>query len=225
MPDFQVHASVDTVPPLAAAADSGLPPLLAVPDGRKQLATRTFFGAALALMAVTASAWHPVAAAVMLILGYTLVRFAITGRAWTALYLTGHKKHQLVTGGPYSMCRNPLYFFTFVGLLGIGLAAGSLSIATLIAAWFALYYPLVIRKEEAKLEALHGEVFIAYRQSTPAFFPRFGLLREAAVYSVQPAKIRANTKDYVWMIWGLGLVQLFALLHQAGLLPLLVRIY
>lgn len=205
-----------------ASPDGGL--LSALP-GRKQMATRIFFVLALAIMATTASAWPPVAMAVMLVLGFTLVRFATIGRAWTALYLIGQKKHQLVTSGPYSMCRNPLYFFTLVGLTGIALSFGSLLAAALIVGWFAVYYPRVIRKEEAKLAELHGDAYVRFRETTPALFPRPALLKEAAAYTVQPAQLRANTKDYVWMIWGLGLVQVFAVLHQGGLLPVLLRIY
>lgn len=234
-----VHAeeinNQDDPPMLDSVTTASLPPAFpspslsgrptVVPEGRKQVATRLFFTAALAVMALSASAWSPLSAAVMLVMGYSLVRLAIIGRAWTALYLIGNKKHCLVTDGPYSMCRNPLYFFTLIGLIGIGFAAGSFSIALLIGAWFVLYYPLVIRKEERKLQALHGEAFAAYKATTPAFFPRLSMLREAAAWSVQPAKVRRTTKDYVWMIWGLGLVQLFATLHYAGILPILIRLY
>lgn len=197
----------------------------AIAAGRKQRATLMFFAGALALVALTASAWRPMAAAAMLVLGYALVGVAVAGRAWTAIYLVANKQHHLVTSGPYSMCRNPLYFFTFVGLIGIALAAGSLVLAGLIGVWFALFYPLVIRKEEAKLAHLHGGAFTTYRQSTPPFFPRLTRLREAASCRVEPARVRANSIDYVWMIWGLGLVQIFAFLHQGGMLPVLTRIY
>ncbi|MBK8177126.1 MAG: isoprenylcysteine carboxylmethyltransferase family protein [Rhodospirillales bacterium] len=199
--------------------------LLSAPDGRKQIATRAFFIAALALLSVTASDWPPLVSAVMLAAGYTLVRFAIAGRAWTALYIAGRKQRELLTLGPYSMCRNPVYLYTFVGLVGIALAAGSLLIAAAVVVWFAGYYPRVIRKEEAKLHDLFADKFVQYCRETPTFFPRLRLLRDAATCGVDPATIRANAKDYVWMIWGLGIVQLLLILHQASLLPVLTRIY
>lgn len=193
--------------------------------GRKQLATRLFFAAVLVAITFTASAWNPYAIAVMLVIGYSLVRVAIIGRAWTALYLIGNKKFTLVTVGPYAMCRNPLYFFTFLGLIGIGFAAGSLFVVVLIGAWFAVYYPFVIRKEERTLRALHGEAFSTYRTSTPPFFPRLMALRDTAEWSVLPGKVRQTTKDYVWMVWGLGFVQLIAFLHFQGILPTYLHIY
>ena len=37
------------------------------------------------------------------------------GRIWCSLYIAGYKNNVLVIEGPYSMCRNPLYFFSFIG--------------------------------------------------------------------------------------------------------------
>lgn len=202
--------------------------LAVAPQGRKQWATRLVFAAGLAVAALSRSAWGSLACVAMLLIGYSLVRLAILGRTWTALYLVGSKKHSLVVEGPYAMCRNPLYFFTFVGLVGIGLAAGSLTVAVLVTVWFGFYYPGVIRKEERKLLDLHGESYRRYRAATPAFMPRataLAQLRDAAQLRVLPAQIRANTQDYLWMIWGLGLVQAFTMLHWAGILPVLMQVY
>ena len=43
--------------------------------------------------------------------GMILVGIASLGRMWCSLYIAGYKDDKLVTDGPYSLCRNPLYFF------------------------------------------------------------------------------------------------------------------
>jgi protein-S-isoprenylcysteine O-methyltransferase Ste14 len=40
-------------------------------------------------------------------------------RLWCSLYISGYKNSQLITSGPYSLCRNPLYFFSFVGFAAL----------------------------------------------------------------------------------------------------------
>ena len=46
----------------------------------------------------------------MSILGFILVVFGSFGRIWASLYIEGNKTKNLITAGPFSMVRNPLYF-------------------------------------------------------------------------------------------------------------------
>ena len=58
----------------------------------------------------------------MSILGFVLVVFGSFGRIWASLYIEGNKTKNLVTSGPFSIVRNPLYFFSLIMLLGFSLA-------------------------------------------------------------------------------------------------------
>lgn len=60
--------------------------------------------------------------------GRVLIAICILGRCWCTLYIGGRKGETLVSVGPYSLCRNPLYFFSFVGAAGVGAQTGSLLI-------------------------------------------------------------------------------------------------
>ena len=53
------------------------------------------------------------------ILGYALIIGAALGRIWCNIYITGRKDKELCTDGPYSLCRNPLYLFSFIGVVGV----------------------------------------------------------------------------------------------------------
>lgn len=57
--------------------------------------------------------------------GMAMIAVAVLGRTWSSLYIGGRKNAELVQFGPYSLMRNPLYTFSFIGAAGIGLQLGS----------------------------------------------------------------------------------------------------
>jgi protein-S-isoprenylcysteine O-methyltransferase Ste14 len=57
------------------------------------------------------------------IASYLLVAVATVGRLWCGIYVFGRKSKALCLDGPYSICRNPLYIFTFLGALGVAAAS------------------------------------------------------------------------------------------------------
>jgi protein-S-isoprenylcysteine O-methyltransferase Ste14 len=50
--------------------------------------------------------------------GFSLVLLAIIGRCWASLYIGGRKVRELVTHGPFSIVRNPLYVFSLLARSG-----------------------------------------------------------------------------------------------------------
>lgn len=51
------------------------------------------------------------------VLSFVFLLVAALGRVWTSAYISGRKNHELVVNGPYSLTRNPLYFFSFFAYL------------------------------------------------------------------------------------------------------------
>ena len=91
--------------------------------------TQIFVIILMGTITVSSSAWEiktPFFSTILFFIGIILVGIASFGRLWCSLYIAGYKTDNLVTEGPYSMCRNPLYFFSFIGALGVGFASETL---------------------------------------------------------------------------------------------------
>lgn len=92
------------------------------------------------------------------------------GKQWsiTARVLEGHT---LITAGPYSIVRNPIYTGMFGMLLATGLAIShwiGLLIAVIV---FAIGTAVRVRSEERLLREAFGEEFEAYARKVPAVVP------------------------------------------------------
>jgi len=158
-------------------------------------------------------------------LGIVLVGIASMGRMWCSLYIAGYKNGRLVTEGPYSMCRNPLYFFSVLGVLGIGCCTEMLTFPLLFVVAFAVFYPFVIRSEEKRLEELFGAEFQKYKEGVPVFFPMFSTFREPETYSVRPAAYRRAMFDALWFVWMAGILEVIEGMREIGLSTCLWSIY
>jgi protein-S-isoprenylcysteine O-methyltransferase Ste14 len=80
----------------------------------------------------------------------------------------------LVTGGIYSVCRNPMYLGNILLLLGFGLFANSLWFMLIFFPLFVLFYVAIIRAEEAFLLNRFGKEFDTYKKDVNALIPMIG---------------------------------------------------
>ena len=137
--------------------------------------------------------------------GLLMTLVGILGRAWSTLYIGGRKARELVTAGPYSVSRNPLYLFAFIAVAGLGAQTGSLVMAGLFALGAYLIFAPVVRHEERALRAMFGAEFEAYRAEVPRFLPRFSQWRDVPSLRIDPRRYRRTVLDGLVM---LGLVPL-----------------
>ena len=168
---------------------------------------------------------QPLIAGLLFLLGILFVGVTSLGRVWCSLYIAGHKTTALVTEGPYSLTRNPLYFFSFVGSVGVGLCTETFLLPTLLIIGFALYYPDVIQKEEKILLELHHETYRQYIARTPRFFPDLKYFSEPDTYLVNPKIFRHHLADALMFVWAVGLLEVIEQMHELGWLPVLFSIY
>lgn len=148
------------------------------------------------------------------------------GRVWCSLYLEGRKNSVLVREGPYALCRNPLYFFSFVGAAGTTLATETFTVPAIVCSLFALYYPTIVAAEQKRLELIFGEDYRAYKRDVPAVFPKlFARVKQSESYTVNPRCFLSRVADAAWFIWLIGLFEFSAGLHEEGILPTLFRLH
>jgi protein-S-isoprenylcysteine O-methyltransferase Ste14 len=83
-----------------------------------------------------------------------------------------HKQEMLTMTGPYAYTRNPLYLGSAILAVSVAVATWSWISAAILCGYFALFYSIVMRREEGELRAQFGAAFDEYAQAVPLFFPR-----------------------------------------------------
>ncbi len=137
-------------------------------------------------------------AALALGVGLLAVIVAMLGRVWCAVYIAGRKNAELCQDGPYSLVRNPLYFFSLIGSLGVALATLRWPVVPAVAALFLAYYHAVIRSEEARLVALFPRDYPVYRRSVPRLMPRASGYRTRSLLTLNPSDVARALLEVVW---------------------------
>lgn len=156
--------------------------------------------------------------------GLGLIVFCILGRTWCSLYIGGRKVRNLVTIGPYSVTRNPLYGFSVMGAAGVGAQFGSViaAIAAGFAAWLVFY--LVVLKEERVLTVNFGNAYRRYLAEVPRFLPRFSLWRDVETIEVRPNIVLRTFVDASVFLIAIPIVEGCEYLHEVGVLPTLFHL-
>lgn len=188
------------------------------PFQNRILLSRVFVAIVAGLWALSTPAWHDASLPVaycLAMLGVALATVGAFGRLWSSSYIAGNKNKRLVTDGPYSLCRNPLYFFTFLGGLGVVLTTETLTFPALFIAGFWAFYPGVIRTEEQSLRLLHGEAFDHYRRAVPAFWPSFRSYREPERYEISAVLFRRSLLEVLWFVAAAVMVHFIDDFHSA----------
>ncbi|MES1241952.1 MAG: isoprenylcysteine carboxylmethyltransferase family protein [Acidobacteriota bacterium] len=194
---------------------------LQVSRTRKRLRVSRMFGLSLlALPLFGASTWSSPTLFFGPLLFLTGVLLAVTGfcgRLWCLSYVAGRKKRVLVTAGPYSLCRHPLYLFSLIGGLGLCLCTRTLSAAVLFALAFAVYYPRAIRGEEAFLSDNFPD-YEEYRRRVPRFVPRWSnfIAGDGSVSVCDFGRELVPAAGFLLLI---GVFEMLDSLHAANLLP------
>ena len=154
------------------------------------------------------------------IIGFFLLATAALGRLWCLAFIAGAKNEILITEGPYSVVRNPLYGLNFLGALGLGLAVENPPLALLLACGFALFYPSVVRSEEARLARAFGAAYAAYCVATPRWLPRWSAYHEPESWVMSPRRFRRGLLGAMWFLW---VFMIWELIEEFALIEWLQR--
>lgn len=102
-----------------------------------------------------------------------LIFFAGAGlRFWSTLYIGGRKRLMVVSEGPYSICRNPLYVGTFLIALSVALILQSLTFMACVFVGGVFYALATVPAEERYLSRHLGDAYVRYCREVPRFIPR-----------------------------------------------------
>lgn len=154
-------------------------------------------------------------------LGYVLVLVGAFGRVYCSAYIGGRKNDEVVRHGVFSIVRNPLYVFSFIATVGIGMQSGMLTVLLVLVAAFAMYYPLVVAKEEAFLLHKFGDSYEKYTKEVPRWLPNLKLWNEPEHVDAKPKFIRNTILDALVFFLPFPCFSLIAKLHLLGIIPVL----
>jgi protein-S-isoprenylcysteine O-methyltransferase Ste14 len=127
----------------------------------------------------------------------------------------------LITSGPFSYVRNPLYLGNMLLYAGVGVMSMALFPWLLVIAivWFYIQYYLIVTKEEEYLLERFGSEYEEYRLNVRRFIPRVIAYRPArpGAKGANPAEGMASERrtlqaillvtaaivvKYLWLQWG-----------------------
>ncbi|MGA2266166.1 MAG: isoprenylcysteine carboxylmethyltransferase family protein [Phycisphaerae bacterium] len=157
------------------------------------------------------------------ILGYLFLMAGLGLRIWATLYVGSRKSKVLLTDGPYSLCRNPLYLGTFIIVLGAGLCLTNPLMTLFTILVYIPVHVLVGRAEERHLRDLFGAEYDEYRRTVPAFLPSWKNYHSREEISVSTKAIKRVTLDAAMVLLIPPAAELIEMLHGYHLMPVLWR--
>ncbi|QDO99863.1 isoprenylcysteine carboxylmethyltransferase family protein [Ferrovibrio terrae] len=157
-------------------------------------------------------------------LGYALIFLCITGRSWCSLYIGGRKKTQLVDDGPYSISRNPLYLFSVLGGIGIGLQAGNLTAGLVCGLFVFAIFNTVIQREEIFLKSRFPAAFAAYAARVPRWGPRLSRWQSSEELLVRPRFVLVTFRDALGFLLAIPVLEAVEWAQAEGWLPVLLHL-
>ncbi len=143
---------------------------------------------------------------VVLTAGGLSLRFAAIG--WAYIIRGGKNKlvyaEDLVTGGYFATCRNPLYVGNILVYVGLFMVHGNPWVVIGGSAIFGFAYIAIVAAEEHFLRAKFGSAYEVYSARVARWIPDFSALRTSCA-GMQFSATRSILKDRV-TIFGAGLV-------------------
>jgi len=153
--------------------------------------------------------------------GYAFLLAGLAIRIWSILHVGGRKSHQLVTDGPYAICRNPLYIGTFLLAVGTGLCFENILMFAAILLVFVPMHLVVVRQEEKHLETLFPEDYHIYKQTVARFMPSLGNFKLKEEVLVPVRAIRRIMVDTIGVLLIPEIENFLEVMHTNGVIPVL----
>jgi protein-S-isoprenylcysteine O-methyltransferase Ste14 len=118
---------------------------------------------------------------------------------------------ELVTGGIFAHCRNPLYVGNILMLMGVGILANSLFYMVFVMPLFLFIYQCIVLAEENFLRNKFGTVFDEYCARVNRWIPSLAGLRKTfngMAFNAKRWLLKEYNTQFVWL-GGITLILLF----------------
>lgn len=156
--------------------------------------------------------------------GLALILVALLGRCWCMLYLGGRKGAELIDQGPYSISRNPLYWFSMAAVVGIGAQSGSVLLGPILALFVYAVFNNVIDEEERLLRKVFGAKFSEYCRRVPRFGPRFSNWTGPDELTISVSGLWNTVRDASPYFLAVPLFELIEWAQSSGWFPVLMHL-
>ncbi|HVR76254.1 MAG TPA: isoprenylcysteine carboxylmethyltransferase family protein [Planctomycetota bacterium] len=114
------------------------------------------------------------------IAGGALILAGVALRLWCILQIGGSarktsrlKANHVISWGPYSILRNPIYVANTTVFAGFTVASGLLWALPVVLITLGLWYNAIVRREEDFLAEKHPQAFAEYTRLARRWIPRF----------------------------------------------------
>ena len=191
---------------------------------KSRIKVTRIFAAAILVMLIFGAPILPIKGIAQWI-GYFGLIIAVIGRMLCTMYVGGRKNEALVADGPYSIVRNPLYVFSFCGVVGLGLISGMVTVLAILTLAFVFYYPHVVRREEGFLAERFGDAYRDYCARTPAWIPNLKLWHSPDSINVNPKFVLITLRDAAAFFLAFPILALIEYAQGAGWMPVLFSLY
>ena len=158
-------------------------------------------------------------------IGFAMVLICFLGRLWSILFVGGRKNDELIVSGPFSVTRNPLYFFSTVGAVGIGLMFGSALAAAMLGLASYAVFRFTAGKEAEYLAGKFGAVYTAYAERTPRFWPNPLLYRDEDQWLFSTRALKSTFRDGLYFLALFPVIEAVEYFRVSGALPTLFTVY
>lgn len=131
-------------------------------------------------------------------------------RIWASTYICARKSVAVVRSGPYSLCRNPLYWGTFLMTAAFPLIMASPALAVAMLPPIALYLFAVVPVEEAVMLSRHPVEYTDYCSAVSRWFPNFARYDRGVALDGGSIGFRRECGRMIWWVAFAGIAQFLA---------------
>lgn len=136
------------------------------------------------------------------LLGWVVLCLGAIIRIWASSYICARKSRDVVQAGPYSLCRNPLYWGTFLMIAAFPLLLRSPVLALSMIPPIVLYQLAVVPVEEAVMTNRHGEQYLNYCRTVNRWWPTISRFERGEPLDHSAIGYR---RECLRLFWWLGL--------------------